>query len=446
MVLENRDKKYIRNRIAVFLLVVMATFLIADQYLLPPNYQNIMAEFGINEAKMGLISTIFVVSGVIVTAVWGFLSDIKGRKKLLVVGVIIGEIPCFLTAFVQSYPQLLLTRIFTGIGVGSLIPIGYSLLSDIYDEDNRGRGFGFLHVALGLGNLVGMIFAGMIVSWRTPFILVSVPNFILAPIFYFVLIEPKRGEGDKELKKELEEGAEYTYDINLDTIKDSFKTRTNLLIFTQGIMGMVPWGVLTYWLVSFLMVTRGMVKTTATFVLLIVGSATVVGSMVGGMLGDYFERKFRGGRAVLVGVSIFIGMIASIALILYPIPSTLDPLDWLLIGVYSFVFLQTITFPAPNVPAVVSHVNLPEDRGTVFGVFNILNQAGMAIGPWFAGSVVGVLLGMGYVKPMAYQNAMIIGALFWLPSSIIWLWLKKQYPDDRDDVREILEKRAEELG
>mgnify|MGYP006285860821 CR=1 FL=1 len=446
MVLENRDKKQFRNRIAVFLLVLMATFLIADQYLLPPNYQNIMAEFGINEAKMGLISTIFVISGVIVTSIWGFLSDIKGRKKLLVIGVILGEVPCFLTAFVQSYPQLLFTRIFTGIGVGSLIPIGYSLLSDIYDEDNRGRGFGFLHVALGLGNLVGMIFAGMIVSWRTPFILVSVPNFILAPIFYFVLIEPKRGEGDKELKKELEEGAEYTYDINLDTIKDSFKTRTNLLIFTQGIMGMVPWGVLTYWLVSFLMVTRGMVKTTATFVLLIIGSATVVGSMVGGMLGDYFERKFRGGRAVLVGVSIFIGMIASIALILYPIPSTLDPIDWLLIGVYSFIFLQTITFPAPNVPAVVSHVNLPEDRGTVFGVFNILNQAGMAIGPWFAGSVVGVLLGMGYVKPMAYQNAMIIGALFWLPSSIIWLWLKKQYPDDRDDVREILEKRAEELG
>ncbi len=445
MVLENTDKKYIRNRIAVFLLVVMATFLIADQYLLPPNYQNIMAEFGINEAKMGLISTIFVVSGVIVTAVWGFLSDIKGRKKLLVVGVIIGEIPCFLTAFVQSYPQLLLTRIFTGIGVGSLIPIGYSLLSDIYDEDNRGRGFGFLHVALGLGNLVGMIFAGMIVSWRTPFILVSVPNFILAPIFYFVLIEPKRGEGDKELKKELEEGAEYTYDINLDTIKDSFKTRTNLLIFTQGIMGMVPWGVLTYWLVSFLIVTRGMVKTTATFVLLIVGSATVVGSMVGGMLGDYFERKFRGGRAVLVGVSIFIGMIASIALILYPIPSTLDPLDWLLIGVYSFVFLQTITFPAPNVPAVVSHVNLPEDRGTVFGVFNILNQAGMAIGPWFAGSIVGVLMAVGYVKPLAYQNAMIIGALFWLPCAVIWIWLKKQYPADRDDVKDVLEKRAEEL-
>ncbi|MFW6375656.1 MAG: MFS transporter [Thermoplasmatota archaeon] len=445
MVLENRDKKYIRNRIAMFLLVVMATFLIADQYLLPPNYQNIMAEFAINEAKVGMISTIFVISGVIVTSIWGFLSDIKGRKKLLVVGVLLGEIPCFLTAFVQSYPQLLLTRIFTGIGVGSLIPIGYSLISDIYDEDNRGKGFGYIHVALGLGSLVGMIFAGMIASWRTPFIMVSVPNFFIAPIFYFVLVEPKRGEGDKELKKSLKEGAEYKYDIDLDTIKKSFKTRTNLLIFTQGIMGMVPWGVLTYWLVSFLMVTKGMVKTTATFVLLIVGTATVIGSLVGGVLGDYFERKFRGGRAVLVGVSIFIGMIASIGLILYPIPSTLDTVDWILIGVYSFVFLQMITFPAPNVPAVISHVNLPEDRGTVFGVFNILNQAGMAVGPWFAGSIVGVLLGMGYVKPWAYQNAMIIGALFWLPSSIIWLWLKKQYPDDRDDVKDILEKRAEEL-
>ncbi len=439
------DDKKLRNKIAVFLLVLMATLLVADQYLLPPNYQMIMSEFGINEAKMGLISTIFVVSSVVVTALWGFLSDIKKRKKLLLVGVLLGEVPCFLTAFVQSYPQLLIIRIFTGIGVGSLIPIGYSLISDIYDEENRGKGFGYIQVALGLGSLVGMIFAGLISSWRTPFIIVSLPNFILAPIFYLVLVEPKRGEGEKELKSSLKEGAEYNYRIDMDTVKKSFKTPTNILIFIQGILGMIPWGILTYWLVSFLIVTRGMVKMTATFVLMIIGTSTVIGSLVGGYLGDYFEKKVRGGRAMLVGIAMFVGMVASIALILYPIPSTLEPIHWLVLIIYSLLFMQLITFAGPNVPAVVSQVNLPEDRGTVFGVFNILNNSGMALGPWFAGALVGILRGFGYVKPLAYRNAMLIGALFWLPASIIWIWLKKQYPEDRDDIKDTLEERAEEL-
>ncbi len=437
--------KELRNKIAVFLLVLMATLLVADQYLLPPNYQQIMTEFGINEARMGLVSTIFVVSSVIVTAIWGFLSDIKERKKLLLVGVLLGEIPCFLTAYVQSYPQLFLIRIFTGIGVGSLIPIGYSLISDIYDEEKRGKGFGYIQVALGMGSLVGMSFAGLIASWRIPFIIVSLPNFILAPIFYLVLVEPKRGEGEKELKSSLEEGAEYDYRIDMKTVKKSFKTHTNILIFIQGILGMIPWGILTYWLVSFLMVTRGMGKMTATFVLMIIGVSTVIGSLVGGYLGDHFEKRIRGGRAMLVGVAMFIGMLASIALILYPFPSSLDMIHWIVLIIYSLLFMQLITFAGPNVPAVVSQVNLPEDRGTVFGVFNILNNSGMAVGPWFAGSVVGLLKGLGYVKPMAYQNAMLVGALFWLPSSLIWIWLRKQYPDDREQIKETLEKRAEEL-
>lgn len=439
------NDKHIRNRIAVFILVVMATLLIADQYLLPPNYQMVMAEFDISESRMGLISTIFVVSGVAVTALWGFLSDIKERKKLLLIGVMVGEIPCFATAFVQSYDQLLLTRIFTGIGVGALIPIGYSLISDIYEEGKRGKGFGYIQVALGLGSLVGMILAGTLANWRTPFIIVAVPNFFLAPLFYWIMVEPKRGEGDKELKDSLKEGAEYSYKIDLNTVKKSFKTKTNLLIFSQGIIGMIPWGVLTYWLVSFLIVTRGMERGTATFVLLIVGSATVLGSIVGGLLGDRFEDRMRGGRAILVGISMFIGAVASIGLIVYPLPRTLAVRDWIILTIYVFLFLQTITFAAPNVPAIISQVNLPEDRGTVFGVFNILNNGGMALGPVFAGFLVGLLVSFGYGRPLAYRNAMIIGAAFWIPASFIWIWLKTQYPDDRDNIKDILKKRAEEL-
>ena len=434
-----------RRAASIILLVLMAAFLMADQNLLPPNYQQIMAEFGIRETEMGLVSTIFVATSAIITIVWGFLADVGKRKRLLVIGVLLGENPCFLTAYVQNYWQLLAMRLFTGIGIGSIIPIGYSLIADMFQGEKRGRGYGYIETAFGFGTLFGMIVAGLTGGWRLPFIIASVPNFIFAPLFYIVAEEPKRGSGERELRELLERGYEYEYRINKEALKRSFQTKTNLLIFAQGIIGTIPWGVLMYWLISFLMVTRGMDKTTATFVLLLIGVSTVIGSLIGGFAGDYFENKQRGGRAVITGLAIFIGMIAVIVFILYPLPSNLSILYWLLIGIYSFILLQLVSYAGPNVRAIISQVNPPEDRGTVFGLFNILDNVGKAIGPLFGGFLIELMMSTGFSKPVAYEYTMLIGSLFWIPCALLWIWIRWSYPEDRDRIGELLRKRVEEI-
>lgn len=436
----------LRRKASIVLLVLMAAFLMADQNLLPPNYQQIMEEFGITETQMGLVSTIFVATSALITIIWGFLSDIGKRKKLLVIGVLLGEIPCFLTAYVQSYYQLLAMRFLTGIGIGSIIPIGYSLIADMFEEEKRGRGYSYIETAFGFGTLFGMIVAGLIASWRPPFIIAAVPNFVLAPLFYIIAEEPKRGEGEKELKEVLEKGYEYTYRLNREVIKKSLKTRTNILIFIQGIIGTVPWGVIMYWLVSFFIVTRGMEKSTATFVLLLVGLSTVIGSLLGGFAGDYFEARQKGGRAVITGVAIFVGMIAAIGMVLYPLPSRLGLIHWVGLAIYSFALIQFVSYAGPNVRAIVSQVNLPEDRGTVFGLFNILDNVGKATGPLFGGFLIEALRGIGYSDALAYKYTLLIGSLFWIPCAAVWLWIRRSYPEDRDAVKEILKKRAEELS
>jgi len=434
-----------RRKISIILLVLMATFLMADQNLLPPNYQQIMKEFGIGETQMGFVSSIFVATSALITIIWGMLADIKQRKKLLVIGVLLGEIPCFLTAYVHSYWQLLTMRFLTGIGIGSIIPIGYSLIADMFEEEKRGRGYSYIETAFGFGTLFGMIIAGVITSWRTPFIIAAVPNFILAPLFYIIAEEPRRGEGEREIRVLIEKGYEYAYKLSLEAVKKSLKTRTNILIFLQGIIGTVPWGILMYWLISFLQVTRGMDKQTATFMLLIIGIASVLGSLFGGFVGDYFETRKRGGRAVITGIAIFLGMIAAIGLILYPLPSKLNTIHWLGLTVYSILFIQFVSYAGPNVRAIVSQVNLPEDRGTVFGLFNILDNVGKAIGPVLGGFLIETLVQMGYTKPLAYQYTLLIGTLFWVPCALVWIWIRRSYPEDRDKVKEILKMRAEEI-
>ncbi len=435
----------LRRRLSVALLVLIALFFMADQNLLPPNYQAIMKEFGISESEMGLVSSAFVATSALMTIVWGFLSDVASRKKLLLVGVYLGEIPCFLTAFVRNYWELLLMRVLTGIGIGSIIPIAYTIIADMFRGEERGKGYGYIETAFGFGVLVGMVLAGIIPDWRPPFIYVSVPNFVLAPLFYLVAEEPKRGESEEALREVYERGLEYGYKISWSIVRKSFKTMTNILIFIQGVLGTVPWGVIVYWLVSFLMVARGMTKETATMVLLILGIASVVGSLVGGILGDIAERRRRGGRALLTGTAILAGMFVAIGIILYPLPSNPTIWDWVFITVYSLLLVQLVSYAGPNVRTIISQVNPPEDRGTVFGVFNILDNVGKALGPLLGGLLIGYLKSIGYSPAEAYTWTLIIGALFWAPCAALWLWIYKTYPRDRDAVERMLRERAQQL-
>ena len=51
--------------------------------------------------------------------------------------ILIGEIPCLLSAFAENYIQFLVLRALTGIGIGGIIPLTYSLLGDFYSSKER---------------------------------------------------------------------------------------------------------------------------------------------------------------------------------------------------------------------------------------------------------------------------------------------------------------------
>jgi MFS family permease len=58
------------------------------------------------------------------------LADKGKRKRLIVIGTIIWSLSVFLTAHARSYFQLLIYQMFTGIGLGCIASIGFSVLTD----------------------------------------------------------------------------------------------------------------------------------------------------------------------------------------------------------------------------------------------------------------------------------------------------------------------------
>ena len=132
-------------------------------------------------------------------------------------------------------------------------------------------------------------------------------------------------------------------------------------------------------------------------------------------------------------------------ILIYPLPSEPTLLDRLSITFYSIGLIQLISYAGPNVRAIISQVNLPEDRGTVFGVFNILDNVGRAIGPLFGGVLIEYLRIIGYSNPDAYMWTLLISTLFWIPCSLIWILIYRLYPRDREEITRILEERVRKL-
>ncbi len=236
-----------RNIITLAILVLISVFLYADMNAITPVVTNIMAEYGITEGDIGLVGSAFTLIGAAVSIIFGLLADRTSRKWLLAFVVLVGEIPCFLTGieyFTQTYEQLLLLRILTGLGVGGIFPITFSLIGDYFDAHYRPMAAAFVGAAWGIGEMAGGIMAGFLAGpfgWRLPFIVAAAPNFILVPLFLIIAQEPARGAQEAQVQELMAQGIEYKEKIRLADLKYVLTNKTNILGYLQGIPGSLPW-------------------------------------------------------------------------------------------------------------------------------------------------------------------------------------------------------------
>ncbi|KAL7524450.1 hypothetical protein ACHAXR_000578 [Thalassiosira sp. AJA248-18] len=126
--------------VALYLITISVLF--ADMNLLAPNLSTIADEFGMDEDERdiklgGLIALGFFFVGAPVSFMVGWLADSINRSPLFAVTVFFGELGCLMSVFVQSYWQLYICRVMTGISVGGAIPVIYSVLGDMFPAKQR---------------------------------------------------------------------------------------------------------------------------------------------------------------------------------------------------------------------------------------------------------------------------------------------------------------------
>lgn len=109
--------------------------------------------------------------------VWGRLSDLKGRRKLYLIGVALFLLGSVLAGAAQTMGQLVASRAVQGLGAGCIVPLAMTIIGEIYTLRERARMQGVFSGMWGVASILGPLAGGYItdaLSWRWIF-LINVP-------------------------------------------------------------------------------------------------------------------------------------------------------------------------------------------------------------------------------------------------------------------------------
>jgi EmrB/QacA subfamily drug resistance transporter len=137
----------------------------------------------------------YLVTSTVTVPVWGKLSDLYGRRLFYQLGIGIFLLGSVLSGLSASMTQLIVFRALQGLGAGALVPLGMTIIGDIYTVRERARMQALFSGVWGLSSVVGPVAGGFItdqLSWRWVFYINLPVGLAAALIIGLALREPRR--------------------------------------------------------------------------------------------------------------------------------------------------------------------------------------------------------------------------------------------------------------
>ncbi|MEW5323706.1 MDR family MFS transporter [Geobacillus thermoleovorans] len=196
--MENKETKMGLVVIALLLGIFVASM---DNTIVATAMATIVADLG------GLKQFVWVTSAYMVAEmagmpIFGKLSDMYGRKRFFLFGMVAFLLGSILCGMAQTIVQLSIFRAIQGIGGGALVPIAFAIMFDIFPPEKRGKMGGLFGAVFGLSSIFGPLLGAYItdyLNWRWVFY-INIPLGLVA----FLLLWVYYRESSKHSKQSID--------------------------------------------------------------------------------------------------------------------------------------------------------------------------------------------------------------------------------------------------
>ncbi|WP_341720317.1 MFS transporter [Micromonospora sp. FIMYZ51] len=144
------------------------------------------------ELEWSINSYTLVFAGLLFT--FGVLGDRAGRRRMLLIGLVLFGLASLLSAYAQSPAQLIAARALMGVGGAAIMPATLSIISNVFDPRERGRAIGVWAGAVGLAVAIGPVLGGLLLEhfWWGSVFLINVPVVALGVLLVALLVPESR--------------------------------------------------------------------------------------------------------------------------------------------------------------------------------------------------------------------------------------------------------------
>ncbi|MGH7357624.1 MAG: MFS transporter [Candidatus Rokuibacteriota bacterium] len=333
-----------------------------------PLLEPIMAEFGLSHAQGGFLFSVFFYGYVAMQVPAGLLGDRFGRKRVLVIGILLVAGASVATGLSGTLVALVLARLVTGLAQGLYFANDRPIIAAATPPDRLAVGQGVSFSGLGVGTALGVLVGGALgelLPWRQVFLVLAVLPLVSATLIGRLVPDPAGVSGARASR---------------DEVAAVFRSRDLWLvavagiapIWTQWLVG--AWGPALFAEVGVTELGRSAVYAS------VLGIAAPPGLLAVGALSDRLLRRGIPRRRIIAG------MIAVTALMVAGVGGVVQARGpvWLLalaVFVCSFCFWGTW---AP-VYALTAELAPRRAMGIAFGVLNGVAFIGALIAPYVTG-------------------------------------------------------------
>jgi len=347
-------------KILIFNFLTMATFNFAHP--VTPTLINVL---GLPTYTFGVFYSTMAIAQFVMSPIWGSMSDYKGRKKILVIGLIGYGISQLGFGYSTNEVAIILFRILAGgLSVG-YITVSTAYISDVSSKEERIKYLSYNTAATSIGGSLGALIGGFIgvYQYKYAFLAQCISSILLA-ILVSILIKETVTEKKDNYKM---------YFGHLNLRKSSIDLRSSIGIM-MIVMTLITITVTSYSsTINYFLEDVANVSTTVNGI--VMAAAGIIALFMNVVINPLLSKYFKEIKTLVISL-----LIAGISIILFSL------LDGYLVLIFLVIFIASSALITPIQQSIVSKM-AKDNYGEVMGIQGSFKALGMVSGSLMSGFI-----------------------------------------------------------